>query len=1814
MKPSAFRSFRSSHFATGSAIFLCFSANQLQAQIEWSTAAGSAWLDTANWTGAVVPGTTDIAQFSANPTSGTTGVGINMNGTTNNGANHQAVGAIEVTNLRNNLNLLVGNSSTTIGGTLTLNGATVNSVSNTVLRNNGGGTTTLTLQNTQGSGNKTMAVVFDNGAPVVNAAGAITISSILTSANGFTKTGAGTFIVSGSANSIGAIAINEGRLQLGNAGAFGGAGSVTVASGGELRFQSGGTLTTTRALTISGTGVSGVGAITAGGSTVVNLDGGITLSADSTIKGDGGCSFNTIVGSDLSGTNTNLTVNLDSGVVSTFSGNLSLGSGGMTKGGGSTLNLNGTTSYTGATLVNGGVLAIGGAGGSILTTSDITTVGGTLNLNNTAGNADRVTNSQAVNLSYGGGLSLTGNAGADTSETVGVINLTGSGTLSVTSATDRITTLAADTLNRVSLKATALVRGTSLDQAAASNVARITLADGGASLGMVGTNTLNGAGIADATQAVRIIPWMLGDATPAGTGSGFVTYDAALGLRVLTAAQTVELTAPYVTAANPDNATVSAGLTLDNAGSGITVNSLLFKTAAAALDSAAAQPLTINSGALATTANVATTIGSGFSSIVLGNGEGVITVPLNTLAVNAPIHVTSGGGITKTGGGGTLALTAANTYTGKTTHNGGTISFNTIADVGAGASALGAPTTVENGTLDWFGGNFTYTGAGSSSNRAINLQLASSTANVSLFNTGTGMLTLSGGITGTGSLVVRGTGADVTLAGVLAHNGGLSHTESRTLVLTNPNNSFPGAFTNNSGTVSFDTIADSGINCAIGAGNIINLGQNGFNNTGRIQFTGASGGSSNRPINVFGNGATTNGGVIENTVAGQTLTLSGDITAMSGTAPSLVFTGAGDGLVTGNISGSGLTVAKSGSGTWTLIGSNTYTGTTSVTEGLLQFNSIPQNLSALVLGGGPAGTTATIGIPADTVVLNGNVTYSATNNPNGAVIAAGTLNFGSATRTFTVGNSTAAASDLTINSIITGTGGLTKVGTGTLTLPNANAFTGNVQITGIANLANTLRIEHAEALGPVGTAKTVTLTGSNRQTSILELANNITVDDTKTINTSGKSYLAQEDSNVGSPVFLRSASGNNTWLGNILINSGGGSYYIESAAGSSLTIGAPASTSTMQQSVDASTRAFQFIGGGTITLNSRLVPNGTFLTGLNKLGSGLLVIPRTDNDFTSNPNLAAGLVEVESIANSTVASSLGTGTGINLGATLRHVGSASSSSGRALQFIGTSPTLESSGTGTLSLTSGTAVTYNNGAGSTAAPFDSGATTLTLNDVWSLMPGMGISGRGIDAGTLITAVDYDARQVTLSKPTTLTTLGGRALPLSVAGVIGDTFLTLTPANASLPNLFVGMNVSRTGIAPNTTITAINTTTGVISISNALTGAISTTNSNVNFNSNSMTVSGGNAVPRTFTLGGTNTGDNIFAPPLVNPSAAALSVVKKDAGKWILTGNSSYNGSTSVNQGTLLVNGTHSGVSTFTVASGATLGGTGSIASSVTVNGTLAPGASIEDLATGSLTFGNNSTLAIEINTALGTADQVIVTGDVDTGGNTVNLTLTDLGGNATLALGTKLTLVDYSGVWDDTDIVHFNAAPVPNGSKITLGANTFIVDYSDGTAMTLTAASAGGSPFEDWVSNPAFGLAVADQDPADDPDKDGRDNLLEFALDGNPADPANNGKMMVRTDDSGDAGTARDLSLTLAVRNGATLGSGPGGSVTLTVDGIVYAISGSANLQTWDKAVGEVTPAFTLIPAPSTGWTARTFQVSDSNTLPDKRFIRVGVSQ
>lgn len=1437
------------------------------------------------------------------------------------------------------------------------------------LRRDWGGTTAGTPNLTLGSSRTLNGILFDDtGATgdrtlTINAGSELTLAGtspvlqidgstlILTcplggSAN-WSKTGGGTLGLDtdNAASYGGAITVSEGTLDVRNVNALGNtAAGTTVAAGARVFFGNLVTgATVPESFVIAGTGTGNNGALNVGGNKTINLSGPITLSADALLKADGGSALNLTNSGGVTAVDKNLTFTVDNSLASSISGPLALGSGGFTKTSGSTLNLNGNNSYTGPTLVSGGTLNLAGGSGAILSTSSITASGGTLGLANATANSNRIADTRAVNLTLGGALSLTANTSANITETIGALVLGNStGTVSVASAASRVNTLAASTFTRGPNRATGLVRGTSLSQNVATNVARITLADGGASLGLVGSNTLAAGGTSDATQALRIVPWLFGDTSATGGGNGFLTYDSTLGLRVLTATQTTDLTGPYVTAAQPDNASVTADVTVDNL-AGITVNSLLFRgTAATTLQSAAASPLTIDSGAIATTGNFAYTLGNGFSGIVLGNGEGIITVPTNTLTIAAPISVTAGGGLTKTGGN-TLALTAANTYTGPTSLNQGTLSAAILADGGI-ASALGASGAAPENLL-FNGGALLYSGATTTTDRGATL-LANGTINV----------------------------------------------------------------------------------------------------------------------------ATT----------GTTLGISGDLT---------------------------------------------------------------------------------------------------------------------------------------------GAGTLIKAGVGSLALNTANSFTGNVQINGTAN-ANTLAISHPEALGPAAAVKNITMTGSNRQFSLLELAGGITIDANKAINTAGKSSLAVNDSALGSPVFLRNAAGDNTWLGNVWITTTGGAYSIESVAGT-LTLGSPGTTSTLRQSAGADTRVFEFRGGGDFVLNSQLINNGTSVTGIQKTGTGTLTLPRVDNTASSNPNLAAGTIVVESLAASGSPSSIGGGTGMNLGGTLRHVGAANSTTNRAVGLIGISPVVESAGTGSLAFTSATTVTYVAGTATTLAPFAAGATVVTANEVWNLIPGMTITGGGSDSGiapgTLITAVDYDAFTLTLDTPTTRATLGGRAINTSAATAAGQPTIQLTPANASLPNLYVGMPVSGTNIPAGALINEIDPATGLITLSANLTGTGVASAASISFNAGGVTFSGAADQDRTLTLRGTHPGGNSFSPSLANPAGSGkLSLVKADAGTWSVSGSSSYGGTTTVSGGTLLQNGSHSGGGTYTVAPAATLGGTGSLDAAVDVNGTLAPGAGIEDLATGTITFGPNTTLAIEFNSSNLAADQLVVTGDVVTGGNTVNLTLADLGPNAPLPNGAKLVLVDYTGFWNDTDIVRFNGNPVPNGSTIVFGATTFTVDYSDdslgGSAMTLTSINPA-TPFQNWVNGFTAELPnSADRLPGADPDRDGRDNLLEFALNGDPADGGNPGKIVFATDDSADPGSAPDLTLTLAVRDGAVKAVGPGGSVTLTIEGIVYTIQGSGNLATWDKAVNEVTPASPLSPAPGAGWTTRTFQVSDSNGLPDKRFVRVGVVQ
>ncbi|MFZ0916676.1 MAG: autotransporter-associated beta strand repeat-containing protein, partial [Candidatus Udaeobacter sp.] len=164
---------------------------------------------------------------------------------------------------------------------------------------------------------------------------------------------------------------------------------------------------------------------------------------------------------------------------------------------------------------------------------------------------------------------------------------------------------------------------------------------------------------------------------------------------------------------------------------------------------------------------------------------------------------------------------------------------------------------------------------------------------------------------------------------------------------------------------------------------------------------------------------------------------------------------------------------------------------------------------------------------------------------------------------------------------------------------------------------------------------------------------------------------------------------------------------------------------------------------------------------------------------------------------------------------------------------------------------------------------------------------------------------------------------------------------------------------------------------------------------NNSGNLFTVSGA-----TLALGGSDTltvngtGDTLISA--VISGGMGSDFIKDGTGTLTLTALNTYDGDTMVNGGTLLVNGSYTGMGDATVNNGGTLGGTGIITGTMTVNagGTLAPGNGGNNtgiLTTGALTMAPASNFRIDINgTTVGTGyDQITAAGAVTiTGSNLV----------------------------------------------------------------------------------------------------------------------------------------------------------------------------------------------------------------------------------
>lgn len=912
-----------------------------------------------------------------------------------------------------------------------------------VTNNSAGAFSQITNQGT------TTAVVISNTAPV-------TFTNANNDYTGATVVARGTLVTTADSlnNSAGAFGNAVSTVQVGSTnGATSdaatlliGAGGVTVGRGVAITVGSSGTRT------VGATNASGVatysGNVTAATNVTLSASnsGGTTLFSGSI----GGAGAVTIAGNGqvvLSGDNTGLTNTISIGNLSTLvaSNNLALGGG------------------TAATTVNsGGVLALAGG---ISTGENITIAGNGIS----AGGALRNVNGANTNS---GTITVAANAtiSADTGTTLQLNNIDNGAVGRQLTFSNIGTIVVAGNFSNMDTTSTFFKNGSGSlvisNTSANTGGAQLQVGQGTVTLaaGTYSTNAGTGTRALDLGLTAGNVGSTLDTAFYINQGvtmSNSIYVAGGGGARILGTESTsgtatfnneiyLDSTARLIAASGgtarfAGNFVNTGGLT--KVGNGIVV---------LAGTNANTGAVTISNGTLAVTNGAAinndvlVTIDSGATLSVQGSetvgrftGSGSVSVATGQQfrsrydsASNSFAGTITGSGEFLKGGTGTLTLSGANNYSGLTTHEAGVLLIGNNSALGTGVYQVDFNNATNkiiaaNGT-----GNFTL----SQSNNIYNdLTLGEATGN-------TGTLTFAGGtflgdeVSAWRTLTVAANN-NHEFSGAITGNRGIIKAGSGTLTLSG-NNTFGSTFQLNSGTVlvgnnnAFGTgtlqvqfaIADSKtIASASTAGYTIANNVNVFNDinlglaaggTGALNFAGT-----------FYLGDEVGQNRVITTAAGTGHTVSGSVSGLRG-------------------------IVKQGSGTITLSGANTSSGGFFIDNGTLNLNGGSIAFSGIEIGGGVDGGSqpgndaalrVTSGTFSQAITVNGNTNSVGVAgsraidfaNASGSATLSGGI---TAEKTFSANVAQSAATGV-LSGVISGAGGLTKTGDGTLTLSGASANT-----------------------------------------------------------------------------------------------------------------------------------------------------------------------------------------------------------------------------------------------------------------------------------------------------------------------------------------------------------------------------------------------------------------------------------------------------------------------------------------------------------------------------------------------------------------------------------------------------------------------------------------------------------------------------------------------------------------------------------------------------------------------------------------------------
>ena len=1335
------------------------------------------------------------------------GLVINSSQTVILGSNTAAgTGAIEFTGGINNILAAVS------GGVTISNGMVTNNTNGTIggggdLTVNGllqfGGSNTLTINN-----NTTFAGgvhIRDSTASTRNAvfagSGATLINSTI--ANGFTGAvgsliyqGTGTLTLSGPNTYTGSTTVSQGTLIAGTNsavsanGAFGNASNAV--SLGSTSFSGAAAILTNGAFTI-GRAITETASATNTGFSI----GGNQTSGTSVYTGNIGLTATTTLTSAAGGE-----VDFTTGAISGAGINVVIGGGG-------TIKLTGANTFGSATAHANSVTIQGGT--TLNLASATSTLGGSGNdlvfNNGTLQFAAGFDPSASRTMVFQSGATFDTNGNAITFASAVGNSGTGGLTLNDSNGTPGSLTLAA--VNTYS-GGTTVTKGT------------LKLSGGGTLGGTSGTLTVNTNGNLDLNGTNQSVGNLTGSGGTIFNNSGSGTSTLTIGNGNATGGTFAGVIA--------NNTSGSGAVALTKTGSGtITLTGVNTYSGGTAVNGGTL----LVGGAGGTLGATAVTIGGG--TLQIGTSGSTITTVLGTGA-GGSVTVNSGGTLSLSNGA--LNGLTVNSNSGGTglTFSSGILSFDVgggLADqitFGSGVGVAAGGTTTVNLTLlaNLTGGSQQLIAGDFSASGTTNFALGSTT-NTSYLNG----YTLSLRETGTGLWLDESSTSSAYWKGGTSSSwaaiGNFTTDAGGTSVRSNALDSSTNVIFNATGAANFSTTTLDGSyvisGLAFAAGGVA------INN----------GGGTNTLTIATGAGITVNSGLgaVTETIGANVVLGSTQTWTVTDAASTLA--------VSGTVSGSGSNLTKSGSGTLVLSGTNSYSGSTGVTAGILNIQSggaLAGSSGVTVSGGAALQLQGTITTTAATpLTLNGAGVSSAgaLENVSDANTYSGLITLGSATmigsdagsltlsNTGTISGSgynltlTGAGNGSLAGIIGTGSGSLTKSGNGTWTLGGANTYGGGTTVTG-----GTLALTGAGTLG--------------------------SVDNSLTVNTGGTLDLGGTSQTVG----------NFTGTGGTVAGNGGSA---------TLVIGYSNGT------------------GGNF---AGALTNGTGTLALTKTGTGILTVSGT-NVYGGATTISAGALNLQSNG-----AASGSGIAVTSGAALQLSGGITTTNAVALTLNGAG--LAASPIGALESVSGSntytgLITLGSDATISSA---TAATTLTLSHTGTITgAGFNLTLTGAGNGSLASMIGTGAGALVKNGSGTWTLGGANTYGGATTVNAGTLVYNLLGciSNSSAINLGSGGNaVGLTyGGAGGTFSTALNLTgTGSITLGNSGSGAI-VYGAVPMIGAGTKTIVLGNA---TDAIGGSIGG-------IVNGSSGTTSLTKAGLtnSTWILAGSDTYTGTTLIAGGVL-----------------------------------------------------------------------------------------------------------------------------------------------------------------------------------------------------------------------------------------------------------------------------------------------------------------------